>query len=231
MTETFNFNNTHFLLKQYYTQEFINDIYNDILTLYSSPNTDATTHYNKIHHSISGNYNYIINSTNIRNFSKYQSILNDFNNNIRNSLIEHNTSFITKKFNINLSDINLSITRQNNIPTEIVKTNCLNIFIPLHSFPNGGTVSIFPNTLEDDINTADIIDKYYNIDHENKVINYGKLSDYNEEDIHNLSNKEIFFDTAPGDVLIVNKNTFSRSLPNMTNEDRYCLQLIYNLSV
>jgi hypothetical protein len=231
MTETFNFKNTHFLLKQYYTQEFINDIYNDILKLYSAPNTDATSPYKKIHHSISGNYNYIINSTNVRDFSKYQSILNDFNNNIRNSLIENNNSFISRKFNINLSHINLSITRQNTIPTQIVKTKSINVFIPLHSFPNGGTVSIFKNTLDDDINTADIMDKYYNIDNENMVINYGKLSDYNEDDIHKLSNEEQFFDTVPGDVLIVNKNTFSRSLPNMTNEDRYCLQLIYDLSV
>ena len=231
MAENFNFNNSFFLIKDYYTPEFINDIYNDILTLYSSPNTDATKHYHKIHHSISGNYNYIINSTNVKNFSKYQSIIDDFNNNIRNSLIQHNNSFITRKFNINLSEINVSITRQNTVPTEIVKTSSLNIFIPLHSFPNGGTVSIFPNTLENDINTADIIDKYYNIDDENKVINYQKLSDYDTEDIHKLSNKETFFDTSPGDVLVVNKNTYSRSLPNTSNQDRYCLQLIYDLSI
>jgi len=231
MTEHFDFNNTHFLMKQYYTPEFINDIYNQILGLYSSHNTDATMPYNKIQHSIQGNYNYIMNSRHNRNFENFQTILNDFNNHFRNALIENNNSFISKKFSINLSDVNVSITRQNTIPTEIVKTNSINVFIPLHTFPNGGTVSIFPNTLEDNTKTSDIIDNYYNVDHENHVINYGKLSHYNQEDIHKLSNEEQFFDTVPGDVLIVNKNTFSRSLPNMTNEDRYCLQLIYDLSV
>lgn len=231
MTEHFDFNNTHFLLKEYYTPEFINDIYNQILGLYSSPNTDATMSYNKIQHSIQGNYNYIMNSNNNRNFENFQTILNDFNNHFRNTLIEHNNSFISKNFSINLSDVNVSITRQNTLPTEIVKTNCLNVFIPLHHFQNGGTVSIFTNTLEDNTKTSDIIDKYYNIDHENHVINYGQLTNYDQEDKHKLSNKEQFFDTVPGDVLIVNKNTFSRSLPNMTNEDRYCLQLIYDLSV
>lgn len=231
MTEHFNFNNTHFLLKQYYTPEFINDIYNQILGLYSSHNTEATMQYHKIHHSTQGNYNYIINSTNNRNFENFRTILDDFNNNFRNALIEHDNSFVSRKFSINLSEVNISITRKNTLPTEIVKTNCINVFIPLHAFPNGGTVSIFPNTLKDNTNTSDIIDKYYNIDHKNRVINYGKLNDYEKKDMHKLSNEEQFFDTVPGDVLIVNKNTFSRSLPNITNEDRYCLQLIYDLSV
>ena len=228
--QTFSFKNTHYLLKEFYTPEFINDIYQEILPLYSSSHVDTFMSHQKLNHTIQGNYNYIINSNNIRNFDKFQKILNDFNNHLKNCLIEHNNSFVKKKFNINLSDVNLCITRKGTLPTEIIKTKHINIFIPLHTFPNGGAVSILPSTIED-TNINDIMDKYYNIDDVNHVINYGKLSDYDTEDRDKLLNQEIYIDSVPGDVLIVNKNIFSRSLPNMTNEDRYCLQLIYDLSV
>ena len=93
------------------------------------------------------------------------------------------------------------------------------------------TINLWVKPGTSQVTYADIIDNYYNVDHENHVVNYGQLTNYDQEDKHKLSNKEQFFDTVPGDVLIVNKNTFSRSLPNTTNEDRYCLQLIYDLSV
>lgn len=228
---SFKMNNTHFIMKDFYNKDFINELYNIVFSKYSAPNTDATTTNKQKHHTVSGNYNYNININNISHFEKFQDILNDFNNVIRNALIENNNKFISKKFSINLSDVELCVTRTNTYPTEIVKSNCINIFIPLHIFPNGGTISIFPNNLQDDTPINDIIDKYYNLDLVNKKQNYGKLFNYSDEDKDKLLNEEIFIDTYPGDVLVVNRNTFSRSIPNMSDQDRYCLQLIYDVTI
>lgn len=228
---SFKLNNTHFIMKEFYSQDFINEVYDIVYSNYSAPNTDATTTNQQEHHTTRGNYNYNINLNNTSNFEKFQTILNDFNNIIHNQLIENNNRFVSQKFSIHLSSIDLCVTRTNTYPTEIVKSGYINIFIPLHNFPNGGTVSIFPNNLQDDTPISDTIDKYYNVDLINKKLNYGKLSDYSDEDKDKLLNEEIFIDTSPGDVLVVNRNTFSRSIPNMSNEDRYCLQLIYNVTI
>ena len=168
---SFKLNNTHFIMKKFYTQDFINELYDIVYSNYSAPNTDATMTNQQNHHTVPGNYNYNINLNNTSNFEKFQTILNDFNNIIHNQLIENHNRFVSQKFSINLSSIDLCVTRTNTLPTEIVKTNSINIFIPLHSFPNGGTVSIFPYTLDDNTKTADIMDNYYNIDQKNKKLN------------------------------------------------------------
>jgi len=229
---SYNFTNgTHFILKKYYTTEFINELYTQLFTTYSAKNADAFMNYHQLNHAIKGNYNYTINSENTDTFDNFQTILDNFNTLIRNALIENNNKYITRTFSIQLADIQLCITRKNTPPTNIVKSRSINIFIPLHSFPNGGTVSIFPNKLQDNTDTNDIIDKYYNVDEINKKLNYGDLSNYSDEDKEKFINEEVFIDTEPGDVLIVNKNTFSRSIPNFSDQDRYCLQLIYNVNI
>uniref|UniRef100_A0A6C0BTM8 Uncharacterized protein n=1 Tax=viral metagenome TaxID=1070528 RepID=A0A6C0BTM8_9ZZZZ len=220
---TFKNGNTHLLFKQYYTPDFINNIYEIIRPMYESEITDKTKMYKQLNHNTKGNYNYTLNSKNTPDFNHLQTILNDFNTLIRNELIINNNSFVNRNFSINLTEVNLCITRQNTLPTNIVKTQYINIFIPLHNFPNG-TVTIFKDA-------DDIIQKYYNIDHDNKIINYGNPSNYEQDDINELLNKELYIDTFVGDVLIINNGVFSRSIPNMIDYDRYCLQLLYDIKI
>lgn len=224
------FNTQHLVLENFFTPEFILDIYNDIKkSKYMKKFSENTLYYIQRNHNITGNYNYIIKPNDISNYNNLEKIIETFNTIIRNSLIMNNNSYITKNFSIKLTTIELCLCRQNTPITPIIKSNSINIFIPLHYVPyDGGSVSLFYKNLIDETDSENIFSKYYNIDETNHNVNYNFLENYDEEDKQKISEIETFFEYKPGNVIIINSNTYTRTLPNNSNEDRICLQLIYD---
>jgi len=226
-----NFNNKqHIILENFFTPEFINEIYEDIKkSKYMEKFSESTLNYIQRNHSVMGNYNYTIEPRYISNYSNLVKIIDSFNIIIKNSLIMNNNSYITKKFTVNLKNIELCLCRKNTITSPIIKSSSINIFIPLHEVPyTGGTISIFSKNLIDNTDSETIFSKYYIRDEINKNINYNFLENYDEEDKKKITEIENFFKYIPGNVIIINNNTFTRSLLNDTNQDRICLQLIYD---
>ena len=229
-----NFYNTqHIILENFFTPEFILDIYNDIQkSKYLQKFSENILDYIQRDHNVIGNYNFVIEPKYISNYDNLEKIIETFNIIIKNSLIMNNNSYITKNFSVKLRNIELCLCRKNTLNSPIIKSSGINIFIPLHEVPySGGTISVFSKNLIDKSDSETIFSKYYNIDEKNKNINYNFLENYDEEDKKKITEIESFFKYTPGNVIIINGNTFTRSLLNNTNEDRICLQLIYDYSI